>query len=114
MVHAAEDTGSLPAQILTGRIVRFALWVRAQIPPGSPAQAVQRLFSEAASVALLPDLTRDEAAMTAIVDAANNQVVITARVHPAIAGSPLEIHFALPLIRPRLSDVTPPTASPPT
>ncbi len=97
LVHAAEDAGSLPAQILTGRIVRFALWVRAQIPPGSPAPAVQRLFSEAASVALLPDLTRDEAAMTAIVDAANNQVVITARVHPAIAGNPLEIHFALPL-----------------
>lgn len=97
MVHAAEDTGSLPAQILTGRIVRFALWVRAQIPPGAPAAAVQRLFSEAASVSLLPDLTRDEAAMTAVVDVANKQVQITARVHPAIAGAPLEIHFPLPI-----------------
>jgi type VI secretion system protein ImpC len=97
MVHAAEDTGSLPAQLLTGRIVRFALWVRAQIPPGAPAQAVQRLFSEAASVSLLPDLTRDEAAFSAIVDEANRQVMITARVHPAIAGAPLEIHFPLPL-----------------
>lgn len=97
MVHAAEDTGSLPAQILTGRIVRFALWVRAQIPPGAPAAAVQRLFSEAASVSLLPDLTRDEAAMTAVVDVANRQVQITARVHPAIAGAPLEIHFPLPI-----------------
>ncbi len=97
MVHAAEDTGSLPAQLLTGRIVRFGLWVRAQIPPGAPAQAVQRLFSEAASVSLLPDLTRDEAAFSAIVDEANKQVMITARVHPAIAGAPLEIHFPLPL-----------------
>lgn len=97
VVNSAEDTGSLPAQILTGRIVRFALWVRAQIPPGTPAQAVQRLFSDAASISLLPGLTRDEAAFSAIVDAENRQVVITARVHPAIAGAPLEIHFGLPI-----------------
>lgn len=97
VVHAAEDAASLPAQILTGRIVRFALWVRAQIPPGAPAPVVARLFSDAASVSLLPGLTRDEAAMTADLDAPNHQVVITARVHPAIAGAPLEINFALPI-----------------
>ena len=50
LVHAADDVGSLPAQILTGRIVRFALWVRAQIPAGAPAQAVRRLFAEASDV----------------------------------------------------------------
>jgi type VI secretion system protein ImpC len=97
VLHAAADAGSLPAQILTGRIVRFALWVRGQVPPGASATAVQRLFSEAATVSLLPGLTADEASMSATVDAAARQVIITARVHPAIAGAPLEINFGLPL-----------------
>ncbi|MBL9100855.1 MAG: hypothetical protein JNL82_07850 [Myxococcales bacterium] len=97
VVHSGADAPSLPAQILTGRIVRFALWVRAQIPPGAPAQAVSRLFAEASSVSLLPGLTREEGVMTAELDAENHQVAITARVHPAIAGAPLEIQFSLPV-----------------
>lgn len=97
LVHAAEDVGSLPAQILTGRIVRFALWVRGQIPPGASAQTVRRLFAEAADVSLLPGLTRDEAAMTAELDEAARRIDIVARVHPAIAGAPLEIRFGLPV-----------------
>jgi type VI secretion system protein ImpC len=97
VLHAAEDAGSLPAQILTGRIVRFALWTRAQIPAGAAASTVHKLFAEASSVSLLPGLTADEASMTAELDAPNRQVTITARVHPAIAGASLEINFSLPL-----------------
>ena len=97
LVHAAEDVGSLPAQILTGRIVRFALWVRAQVPAGAPAQAVRRLFAEASDVSLMPGLSRDEASMTAELDATGRQIEIVARVHPSIAGAPLEIQFGLPL-----------------
>ena len=37
VVHAAADAGSLPAQILTGRIVRFSTWFRDQIAAGTAA-----------------------------------------------------------------------------
>ncbi len=96
-VRASADAVSLPAQILTGRIVRFAFWALAQVPPGSPAAAVVTLFSEAAKVFLFPGLPPEAANLGADVDTTGTHVTITASVHPSIAGARLEIQFSLPL-----------------
>ena len=96
-LHAGEDAVSLPAQILTGRIVRFAFWALAQVPAGSTASDVETLFTQAAGVFLFPDLQPEAASLRASVDKARNEVSIAAFVHPAIAGARLDIQFALAL-----------------
>lgn len=97
VVHAAADAGSLPAQILTGRIVRFSTWFRDQIAAGTAAHEVEVLFAQAAGVLLFPDLAPEAASLRVKVDDARASVEISATVHPAIAGLRLEIQFALPL-----------------
>jgi len=96
-LHIGEDAVSLPAQILTGRIVRFAFWALAQVPAGSSAPDVESLFTQAAGVFLFPGLQPEAASLRAKIDGAGTHVTITASVHPAIAGARLEIQFALPL-----------------
>jgi len=97
VVHAAADAGSLPAQILTGRIVRFSTWFRDQISAGTAAHEVEALFAQAAGVLLFPDLAPEAAALHVKVDAARTGIELSATVHPAIAGLRLEIQFTLPL-----------------
>ncbi len=97
VVHAAPDAGSLPAQILTGRIVRFSTWFRDQITVGTAAHEVEVLFAQAASVMLFPDLAPEAASLQVKVDATGTAIDISATVHPAIAGLRLEIQFTLPL-----------------
>lgn len=97
VVHAAADAGSLPAQILTGRIVRFSTWLRDQLTAGTAAHEVEALFAQAAGVLLFPNLTPEAAALQVKVDAAGTTLEVSATVHPAIAGLRLEILFALPL-----------------
>ncbi len=94
-VYAGDDAVSLPAQVLTGRIVRFAVWATGQIPSGSTAVEIQSTLSEAAGAILFPDLSPEAASLRALVE--NDQVLIHASVHPAIAGARLDIEFALPL-----------------
>lgn len=97
VVHAAADAGSLPAQILTGRIVRFSTWFRDQITAGTAAHEVEVLFAQAAGVMLFPNLAPEAASLTVKVDATGAAIDISATVHPAIAGLRLEIQFTLPL-----------------
>ena len=97
VVHAAADAGSLPAQILTGRIVRFSTWFRDQIAAGTAAHEVEVLFAQAAGVLLFPNLAPEAASLRVKVDDARAAIEVTATVHPAIAGLHLEIQFALPL-----------------
>lgn len=97
VVRASEDAGSLPAQILTGRIVRFATWTRDRLTPGASVGEVEALFSQGAGVVLFPELTPEFASLVARVDAERTSIELSAHVHPAIAGLHLEIHFALPL-----------------
>lgn len=98
-VHAGADAVSLPAQIFTGRIVRFAFWARDQVPAGSTAAELEALFAEAARVFLFPGLAPEAAALRVSCDRARNDVTISAFVHPALAGARLEIQFALPLTK---------------
>jgi hypothetical protein len=97
VVHAAADAGSLPAQILTGRIVRFSTWFRDQITAGTAAHEVEVLFAQGAGVMLFPNLAPEAASLQVKVDASGAAIDISATVHPAIAGLRLEIQFTLPL-----------------
>ena len=97
MVRASADAVPLPAQILTGRIVRFAQWVRDQLPEGLSSEDVARTFGEAAKVFLFPgfnELARLDAKVED--ETGDRSLRVSAQVHPLLAGIPFEIDFALP------------------
>lgn len=89
----------LPAQILTGRIVRFALWVRDQLPAGSSAQDMSTLFSQAAEVFLFggsPELGKLEAQLVPG-EGGRQLIKVAAAVKPEQAGTRFQLEFSLPL-----------------
>lgn len=96
--HSADAVG-LPAQILTGRIVRFGQWVRDQIPQGAAAEDVKALFEQAASVFLFPGLQEGAGLRAEVGKGADGKpaVLIQAAVKPQFAGSPFQMAFELPL-----------------
>lgn len=97
--RGSEDAMPLPAQMLTGRIVRFATWVRDQLPAGSSGDEITQIFHEAATVFLLPGL-EGHAAIGAELredDEGGREVVVQAKVRPEHALVPLDITFPLPL-----------------
>lgn len=97
-VRAAADAVPLPAQIQTGRIVRFAQWCRDQIPPGTDDDGAQAIFAEAAKVFLFGGLEKGAELTAKVVNESGaRMVVIAARVHPLHAGIALELAFSLPL-----------------
>jgi type VI secretion system protein ImpC len=91
----------LPAQILTGRIVRFALWVRDQLPAGSSAKEMSDLFSQAAEVFLFggsPEIGKLEAQL--VPGEGGAQIIkVAAAVRPEQAGTRFQLEFGLPLRR---------------
>lgn len=93
-----DDVVPLSAQVLTGRVVRFARWVLAQLPPGAEEQEVKLMFEQAASVFLFP--TAQEAArLEAQVVSQNGQrsVVLSVSARADLAGIPFHLGFGLPL-----------------
>jgi hypothetical protein len=91
----------LPAQILTGRIVRFALWVRDQLPAGSSAQEMSALFSQAAEVFLFggsSEIGKLEAQL-APGEGGTQLIQVGAVVRPEQAGTRFQLEFSLPLRR---------------
>lgn len=98
VVRGATDAVPLPAQILTGRVVRFASWVKVQLPEGCDSKTANDIFTSAASVFLFPgqeDAAHVRAATTNIDGEAH--VVVRAAANPKIASIPFEIAFPLPL-----------------
>jgi hypothetical protein len=98
MVRGAGDAVPLPAQILTGRVVRFANWVKAQLPEGCDSKTANDIFVSAASIFLFPgqeDAAHVRAATTNIDGQAH--VVVRAAANPKIAAIPFEIAFPLHL-----------------
>ena len=94
----SEDAVPLPAQLLTGRIVRFAQWVTEQIPAGTADEDIPGFFQQAASVFLFPGMEKTaEVTAKAAEYEGQRQVVVAARVRPIHAGVPLELTFSLPL-----------------
>lgn len=98
-VRGGDDLVPLPAQILTGRIVRFAQWVRDQVPAGSPDADVINLFEQAAGVFLFPGMTEGAKLTAQLADdkAGGRAVIVTASVRAELAGSPFHMAFQLPL-----------------
>lgn len=98
-VRGGADLVPLSAQVLTGRIVRFARWVLAQLPPGSNESEVKLLFEQAAEVFLFP-AARESAKLEAQVVAGEGgarQVVLQASARADLAGIPFHLAFALPI-----------------
>jgi type VI secretion system protein ImpC len=100
-VRGSKDAVPLPAQILTGRLVRFARWVCDQVPEGQTREQVVTLFKEAATVFLFPGLnsTTGGAELHAgVIDLDGKPAIrLVANVHPRLAGIPFEVGFDLPL-----------------
>jgi len=97
-VRGGGDLVPLSAQILTGRIVRFARWVLAQLPPGANESEVKLLFEQASEVFLFPT-ARESARLEAQVagEGTARQVVLQASARADLAGIPFHLAFALPL-----------------
>jgi hypothetical protein len=93
--RSAKDAVPLSAQIWTGRIVRFASWVRAQLPANATSTDAATIFEQAGSVFLFPG-TGKAARVTAEIDDAR-KLHVAARMDGSLAGVPLQIEFALPL-----------------
>lgn len=98
MNRASIDAIPLPAQMLTGRIVRFAQWVRDQLPQGADADTARSLFKEAAKVFLFPGMTEfGEVDANIVEEDGVREFRVYANIAPALAGIPFEIGFPLPL-----------------
>jgi type VI secretion system protein ImpC len=98
MVRGAKDAVPLPSQILTGRVVRFAGWIKPQLPEGCDSETANDIFTSAASVFLFPGQEKSaqmRAATTNIDGEAH--VVVRCMAHASLAGVPFEIVFPLPL-----------------
>jgi len=99
MACSNPHTMPLPAQILTGRIVRFSLWVRDQLPAGSSAKDMSDLFSQAAEVFLFggsPELGKLEAQLVPG-EGGTQLIKVAAAVKPEQAGTRFQLEFSLPL-----------------
>ncbi len=98
LARAAVDAVPLPAQLLTGRIVRFAEWVRDQLPPGADSDMASSVFDEASKVFLFPGMNEVGHIAAEVHDEeGDRELRVHAQVAPAHAGIPFEIAFALPL-----------------
>ncbi|QRK12226.1 type VI secretion system contractile sheath large subunit [Archangium violaceum] len=99
MVYGGEHKVPLPAQILTGRIVRFAQWVRDQLPPSAGDAEVSTLFTQAADIFLFGGATPAGRVRGEVVSTGEGTrgVQVTALVRPEYAGMPLELGFVLPM-----------------
>lgn len=98
MAARGKGVAPLPAQLLTGRIVRFARWAKGQIDPSQSQDEVSTLLAQAASLFLFPGMS-GAAAIGARVKGEGPERVLEfgARVNPSHALVPLEIAFELPL-----------------
>lgn len=98
-LRGAKDAVPLPAQILTGRLVRFATWVADQVPAGTPRDQVAKVFTDASTVFLFPGLAPDVARLDAlVVDGQDGPSIrMVATVSPRLASIPFEVGFDLPL-----------------
>jgi hypothetical protein len=97
-LRRSHDAVPLPAQLLTGRIVRFAQWCREQISHDTPADQVPALFQSAAEVLLFP-ASRGAATLSARLSdtPGAREVIVHAKVLAAYGGTPFELEFGLGL-----------------
>jgi len=93
------DAAPLPAQILTGRIVRFASWFKLQLPKDVDPQEMGGLFRQAAEIFLFPGMDQIARVRADLGEAEDGELhlAIHAKVAATHAGEPFSIAFSLPL-----------------
>lgn len=95
-VRSSTDALPLFAQILSGRIVRFALWCRDQLEPGTPDDQVEVIFREAASALLFPSAGAGATFVARIKqDGEHRQLGVYAATLASYAGAAFELEFSL-------------------
>lgn len=100
MARGGEDVVPLSAQVLTGRIVRLARWVRAELPAGSSEADVMALFESAVTEFLFPAAKEAVTIKVQVVSAPEGPgrtVVLQVSVRADQAGIPFHLGFGLPL-----------------
>jgi hypothetical protein len=98
--RGSADAVPLPAQILTGRIVRFASWVRDQIPPSSSDQDAATLFEQAAQVFLFEGVGEGATLRAGVgTHEGTRMVEVAVNAKAELAAIPFQMTFTLPLQR---------------
>ncbi|MCY0992711.1 hypothetical protein OV203_36565 [Nannocystis sp. ILAH1] len=97
-VHRSEETTTLAGQLLVGRTVRFALWVRGRVPAGASPEQAADAVTHAAALMLLPGTPLRPRFGAAIVQGESGPALkIGASFPAALTGAPVALSFALPL-----------------
>jgi hypothetical protein len=98
-VYGGQDATPLPAQMLTGRIVRLAQELTERLPAGTSPDRVTAAFSRAAETFLSTHAGRDLQLHGQVVSTGNGEraVHVRASVRPELAGTHLQLEFTLPL-----------------
>lgn len=98
VVHLSDDATSLAGQLLVGRTVRFALWVRERVPAGAGAEEAADAVTRAAALVLLPGTPIRPRFGAAIQRGESGPELKIAASYPAaLTGAPVALSFALPL-----------------
>ncbi len=98
--YQGEGPGALPlpAQILTGRVVRFSSWVASQLSARSSDEEIAQVYADASRAFLFPGMDRSaRLAARAVRREGSSAVAIEAKASAAYAGAPFEIEIEVPL-----------------
>jgi hypothetical protein len=98
-VYSGRDGTLLPAQLLTGRIVRLTQELADRLPPGVEPTAVAEAFTRAAEIFLPTGSKQDCRLRAQVVSLGGGErgVQVRASVRPELAGTHLQLAFTLPL-----------------
>ncbi len=98
-VYGGRDATPLPAQMLTGRIVRLAQELTERLPAGTSPDRVAAAFSKAAEAFLSTGTGHSCQLHGQVVPTGNGtrSVHVRASVRPELAGTHLQLEFTLPL-----------------
>ena len=95
---SATDAAPLPAQLMTGRIVRFCLWMREQVTADTSDEEVRTMFEQGAHVLLFAGLASGARLEAHVVREGDRRGLgIGASLRPELATVPFQMAFELPL-----------------
>lgn len=93
---AFQNSPSLTAQIMMGRLVRFSQWMRDQLSSQVSENEIQSLFAQNASIVLPPGWGRNLTVKVLPAEKGENTIHIKAPLHhPYFSGSHIEAEFSL-------------------
>ena len=99
-VRSASSALPLPSQILTGKIVRFALWARDQVPSSANDDEVSALFQQAAEVFLFHGATEGIQFKTGVEEQeGTRRIHISVEINRAEDQHGFQLAFSLPLFQ---------------